>query len=226
MKKREVLGTAKTPAGEPVVLAKEAEAFVVRVAGIPLMSSRVHGSEEAMAELACAPLRERSDARVLIGGLGMGFTLRAAIDALGEDARVDVAELLPCMVEWNRGPLAHLAGAPLDDPRVTLLEADVATLLTPARYDAILLDVDNGPEALTVPENARLYGERGLARIGAALRPGGVVVFWSAGPSPAFERALRRAGLGGEAVQVRARGKVKKGSRHVLFIGRARRSSG
>ncbi len=222
MKKRELLGTAHTPAGEPVTLAQEGGAFVVRVAGIPLMSSRVHGSEEEMARIACEPLRERRGARVLVGGLGMGFTLRAALDALGDDAEVDVAELLPCIVEWNRGPLASLAGAPLADPRVTLLEADVLAVLdVPRRYDVILLDVDNGPEALTVPANARLYGDAGLARIRAALRPGGVVVFWSAAPSARFERARRRAGRGGETVKVRARGTIRKGSRHVLFVGRA-----
>lgn len=226
MKPRELLSEAKTPDGAPITLTREAEAYVVRVSGVPLMSSRVHGSEEAMAELACAPLRERSGARVLVGGLGMGFTLRAALDALGPDAEVVVSELLPVLVEWNRGPLGPLAGAPLDDPRTTLAVGDLVALLRgtrPRSFDAILLDVDNGPDAFTVATNAWLYGPAGLSSMRAALRPGGVLVVWSAFQSPRFLRALRSAGFEAEVVAARARGAVKKGSRHHLYVGRVRR---
>lgn len=222
---RELISQSRTPDGATITLTREAAAYVVRVAGVPLMSSRVHGSEDAMAELACAPLRERHGARVLIGGLGMGFTLRAALDALGADAEVVVAELLPMLVEWNRGVLGPLAGSPLDDARVSLAVGDVASVVRSPRasFDAILLDVDNGPEAFTVPSNAWLYGRAGLTVMRAALRPGGCLVVWSAFESKRFTKELHAAGFAPEAVPVRARGAVKKGSRHVLYVGRAPR---
>lgn len=224
MKRSEQLAEAKTPAGATITLTLEANSHVVRVSGSMLMSSRMSGSEEVMAQLACAPLIERRAVRprVLVGGLGLGFTLRATLDALGPDAEVVVSELLPCLVEWNRGPLAALAGAPLDDPRTTLSVGDLAALLrhAPARsYDAILLDVDNGPEAFTVPSNAWLYGAGGLGAARAALRPGGMLVIWSAFQAPPFERTLRAAGFRPEVVPVRARGAIKKGSRHFLYVG-------
>lgn len=225
MKPRELLSESKTPDGDPITLTREAGAFVVRVSGIPLMSSRVHGSEEAMAALACAPLRDRSGVRVLVGGLGMGFTLRAALDALAPDAEVVVSELLPVLVEWNRGPLAPLAGSPLEDARASLALGDLAALLREASaraFDAILLDVDNGPEAFTVATNAWLYAPAGLAAMRRALRPGGVLVVWSAFQSPRFLRALRGAGFEAEVVPARARGAIKKGSRHHLYVGRVR----
>jgi spermidine synthase len=222
MRPRELLAEARTPEGKPITLTVEGGATVVRIAGQVLMSSRVHGSEEAMAELACRPLAERSGVRVLVGGLGMGFTLRAALDALAADAQVVVSELLPCIAEWNRGPLAELAGRPLDDPRVHLMDGDFGAHVRAARaeYDAILADVDNGPEAFTVDANAQLYSARGIAAMRDALRPGGVLVVWSAQERRWFVRALRAAGLSAEAVSVRARGKIKKGSRHVLYVGR------
>ncbi|UJR83332.1 Hypothetical protein I5071_54000 [Sandaracinus amylolyticus] len=220
---RELLAEASTPAGEPITLAREGVSLVVRVRNEVLMSSRVHGSEEAMAEVGCAGLRERRGVRVLIGGLGLGYTVRAALDALGPDAEVVVRELIPALVEWNRGTLGELAGRPLDDPRVRVEIGDVGDALEPSRFDAILLDVDNGPEALTVPSNARLYGARGLERLRTSLRPGGALVVWSAFESPRFARALRAAGLNGEVVRVRARGKVARGSRHLLYVGRAAR---
>ncbi|MBX3250538.1 MAG: hypothetical protein KF901_25400 [Myxococcales bacterium] len=224
MKRSELLAQAKTPAGATITLTLEADSYVVRVAGSMLMSSRMSGSEEVMAQLACAPLMERRVARprVLVGGLGLGFTLRATLDALGPDAEVVVSELLPCLVEWNRGPLAHLASAPLDDPRATLSIGDLGALLrraTPRSYDALLLDVDNGPEAFTVPSNDWLYGPGGLAAARASLRPGGMLVVWSAFQAPPFERALRAAGFRPEVVPVRARGAIKKGSRHFLYVG-------
>ena len=220
---RELLGQSRTPDGASLTLTREGVALVVRVDNVPLMSSRVHGSEEALAEVGCAELRERPRARVLVGGLGMGFTLRAVLDALGADAEVVVAELLPTIVEWNRGPLGPLAGAPLDDTRATLFVGDVAAVLraAPRAFDAILLDVDNGPEAFTVASNAWLYGRAGLAVLRRALRPGGRLVVWSAVESAPFTRALRAAGLAVEVRPVRARGAVRKGARHWLFVGRA-----
>ena len=225
MQPRVLLAESLTPDGAPITLSREAGALVVRVDGVPLMSSRVHGSEEALASVTCAPLAKRKGARVLVGGLGMGYTLRAALDALGRDARVVVSELLPCIVEWNRGPIGPLAGHPLDDPRAELVVGDLSALLRRggARFDAVLLDVDNGPDAFTVPTNAWLYGRPGLAAIRAALAPGGVVAVWSAFVSPRFEKALRAAGLATEVVPVRARGAVKKGSKHVLYVGRVGR---
>jgi len=219
---REVLGESITPDGAPITLTREGVALVVRVDNVPLMSSRVHGSEEALAEIGCKDLRSQPGARVLVGGLGMGFTLRAVLDALGADAEVVVAELLPSIVEWNRGPLGPLAGAPLDDRRTKLVVGDVAALVkkASAEFDAILLDVDNGPEAFTVATNAWLYGRAGLAAMRAALRPRGRVVVWSAIESEPFERALRTAGFEVEVLPVRARGAVRKGSRHWLFVGR------
>lgn len=218
---REVLGESVTPDGAPLTLTREGVALVVRVDNVPLMSSRVHGSEEALAELGCKELRVKSGARVLVGGLGMGFTLRAVLDLLGADAEVVVAELLPILVEWNRGPLGPLARAPLDDPRTTLVVGDVSRVVRDARraFDAILLDVDNGPEAFTVASNAWLYGHAGLGAVRRALRPGGRVVVWSAKESERFGDALRTAGFAVEILPVRARGAVHKGSRHWLFVG-------
>ncbi len=219
---RELLAEARTPAGDPMTLTREGVSLVVRVRSEVLMSSRVHGSEEALAEVGCAGLASRRGARVLIGGLGLGYTARAALDRLAPDAEVVVRELIPALVEWNRGPLAALAARPLDDPRVVIEVGDVRDALGGRqRFDAILLDVDNGPEALTVPSNSRLYGPAGLASLRGALRPGGALVVWSAGESPRFERALRAAGFTCEVVRVRARGAIRKGSRHFLFVGRA-----
>jgi spermidine synthase len=218
---RALLAEARTPAGDPLTLTREGVALVVRVRSEVLMSSRVHGSEERLAEVGCATLATRRGARVLVGGLGLGYTLRAALDLLGSDAVVVVRELIPALVEWNRGPLADLAGRPLEDPRVRVEVGDVRDALGPtARFDAILLDVDNGPEALTVPANQRLYGPRGVAALADALRPGGAFVVWSAFESLRFERVVRGAGLGCEVVRARARGAVKKGSRHLLYVGR------
>lgn len=219
---RELLGESVTPDGAPITLTREGVALVVRIGNVPLMSSRVHGSEEALAEVGCEGLRERRGARVLVGGLGMGFTLRAVLGALGADAEVVVAELLPTIVEWNRGPLGALAQMPLDDPRTTLAVGDVATIVKKASrsFDAILLDVDNGPEAFSVASNAWLYGRAGIGALRDALRPGGCVVVWSAVESVPFSRALGAAGLATEVRPVRARGAVRKGSRHWLFVGR------
>lgn len=222
MRPDELLAESLTPDGQRLSLVREGGRLVVRVGNVPLMGSTLHGSEEAMAEIACAPLRGRPGVRVLVGGLGMGFTARAALDALGPDAEVVVAELLPALVEWNRGILGPLANHPLADPRLRLDERDVAVILRESRgaFDAVLLDVDNGPDALTTEGNAWLYGPGGLAAARTALRPGGVLVVWSAYASRPFVRAMRQAGFAADAVPVRARGKIKKGARHVLFVGR------
>jgi len=177
-----------------------------------------------MAEVAAAALVGRPQPRVLVGGLGMGFTLRSVLDALGDDAQVVVAELLPCVVEWNRGVLAPLSQAALDDPRVRLETVDIADYLAlhKSSFDAVLLDVDNGPEAFSAPGNARLYTPAGLAILRAALRPGGVLVVWSAFASNAFVKALARAGFNGaQMLTVRARSNTRKGSRHTLFVARS-----
>ena len=219
---RELLGESVTPDGVPITLTREGVALVVRVGNVPLMSSRVHGSEEALAEVGCAGLSRRPSARVLVGGLGMGFTLRAVLDALGTDAEVVVAELLPTIVAWNRGPLAALAQSPLDDPRTQLIDGDVVAVIKKSAraFDAILLDVDNGPEAFTVASNAWLYGRAGIVALRDALRPGGCLVVWSAVESASFVRALGAASMGVEVLPVRARGAVRKGSRHWLFVAR------
>ena len=165
-------------------------------------------------------LNGRPKPRVLIGGLGMGFTLRAALGAFGAEARIVVAELIPAVVRWARGPMAELFGACLDDPRVEVVEADVATRIRAAkpRYDAILLDVDNGPEAMTQSANDDLYSLRGLAAARAALSPGGVLAVWSQGPDHAFAQRFAKAGFWVEDKRVRARG-ASGGSRHVIWLG-------
>lgn len=183
-----------------------------------LMSSLVHGSEDALAELACARVG-RADARVLVGGLGMGFTLAAALRCVGPDGRVVVAELVPGVVTWNRGPIGPVAGHPLDDPRASVFDGDVADAIRagPASWDAILLDVDNGPTGLTRATNSWLYGWHGLEACHAALRPGGALAVWSAAPDRAFTRRLERAGFDVEPVEVRSRG-AKGGHKHVVWI--------
>ncbi|MBW7917299.1 MAG: spermidine synthase [Trueperaceae bacterium] len=202
-------------------LHRRGDEFSLRVAGLELMNSRQHGSEEALAALALAELA-RPAQHVLIGGLGMGFTLRAALDALPATARVSVAELVPQVAEWNRGPLAHLAGRPLADGRVKLVVADVADLLARATraYDAVLLDTDNGPEGTTHEGNERLYSPAGLRAAHGALTPGGVLAVWSAFQSPAFARRLVAAGFAVSEKNVRSRG--KKGVRHVVWLARRR----
>ena len=195
--------------------------FSLRLGGSELMNSRRHGSEEAMARLACGRIASLPAPRVLVGGLGMGFTLAAALAGLGAGGRVVVAELLPAVVAWNRGPLADLAGRPLADGRVTVRQGDVAQLLRaePRAYDAVLLDVDNGPRGLTCRDNDGLYSRAGLDAAFAALRPGGVFALWSAGPDRGFAGRLAKAGFTVEEVRVPARGR-SGGGRHRIWIGR------
>jgi len=204
---------------EPMRLLRRGDEFSIRVGQAELMNSRLAGSEKALAVLTCARLRDRPRARVLIGGLGMGFTLRAALDALGPEAQVVVAELVPAVVAWGRGPLAHLFAGSLDDPRVTLREDDVGRVIQqqgPAGCDAILLDVDNGPEGLTRADNDRLYDVWGLKRARYALRPGGVLAVWSGGPDRKFKARLRNTGFDVDEVRVPANG--TSGRRHVLWL--------
>lgn len=185
-----------------------------------LMNSRVHGSEDALAEHTCARLVDAGKARLLIGGLGMGFTLAAALQHVGDQAQVVVAELVPAVLAWNRGPLGEHAGHPLHDPRVTVREGDVARILKTEQqaYDAVLLDVDNGPEGLTRKENDWLYSMNGLNAAYAALRPQGVLAVWSAGPDQAFLQRLRKVGFDVDELRVRAHG--SKGARHIIWFAR------
>ncbi len=219
MAHRTLVAESLTPDQESLTLTLEEGHHVVRVRGEILMSSRVSGSEEAMAKLAFSDRASGNFSRVLVGGLGMGFTLRAVLDELGPTAQVDVLELLAPVVDWNRGPLAAYAKQPLDDPRVEVIVQDVLAHLAAVAqaYDGIVLDIDNGPEAFTVAANNRLYTPNGLAILYAALRDEGVMVLWSAFRSPRFERLLRGAGFSATSVTVRARGAVGKGARHTVF---------
>ena len=185
-----------------------------------LMNSRLSGSEEALATLACARILTRRTPRILIGGLGMGFTLRAALSALPDDAQIDVAELVPAVVAWAQGPMAAHHGHSLSDPRTRIVMDDVAKLIRDgeAHYDAILLDVDNGPDGLTKNANDHLYSDAGLARAKAALRPGGVLAIWSAASDVQFTRRFKANGFDVEEVPVRAN-KAKSGLRHMIMLG-------
>jgi spermidine synthase len=214
------LGRAAVPEGE-LVLSRRGDEYAIRLRGAELMNSRMHHSEERLATLGCEGLREKAGARVLIGGLGMGFTTRAALDVLPADAKVTVAELVPAVVEWNRGPLAPLAGHPLDDPRVEVVIEDVRMVIGEAdeELDAILLDVDNGPDAFTAPSNAALYGVAGLKRARRALVSGGVLGVWSVEDDRAFTGRLTGVGFAVEQHRVPAR--PGSGVRHVLWIARA-----
>lgn len=204
---------------DPLVLSQRGDEFVIRIGPHILMTSRSYGSEETMAALACSRVAGRPGCALLIGGLGMGFTLAASLRHLPAGARVVVAELIPAVVAWNRGPLAHLAGHPLDDSRVTAREAAVEDLIRGARdaYDAILLDVDNGPGALTRPSNDRIYSAAGLREAHRALRASGVLGVWSAAPDARFTRRLSEAGFSHEVHAVRSRG--MKGGRHTIWLG-------
>lgn len=214
----EELGRAKLPEGE-LVLSRRGEEFVLRMRGAELMNSRSHRSEEMLATLGCAGLP--TSATVLIGGLGMGFTTRAALDTIAADARIVIAELVPEVVEWNRGPLAHLAAHPLDDPRVSVRLADVAEVMSEGAgaFGAILLDVDNGPDAFTSPSNSKLYGVRGLERARRALVPGGTLGVWSVADDKGFTGRLRAVGFTVETHRVPPR--PHSGARHVVWIARA-----
>jgi len=218
---RLVIGSGEIPGGAGELrLIKRGSEYSIMLGANELMNSRVSGSEEALAAMACSGLRTDRP-RILIGGLGMGFTLRAALAELGAGASVLVAELVPAVIGWAEGALAHLMAGSLSDPRVSLIEADVGHVIaaSTSEFDAILLDVDNGPDGLTVPSNDRLYDAGGLARAKAALRPNGVLAIWSAAPDTAFAGRLRRAGFAVEESVIAARG-GGRGSRHVIWMAR------
>lgn len=214
-----VIDRAPLPKGGELQLAQRGDEWVVRVGGHTLMSSRAHASEELLAAWALERVAEPRD--ILIGGLGLGFTVRAVLDRVPADCRVIVVELSKQLVEWNKTHVGELAKRPLDDPRVRLVEDDVLKRIEAASkaYDAILLDVDNGPSALTTAGNKRLYGLGGVAACHRALKLGGVLAVWSAGPDEDYERALERLHFEAEVKRVSARG-PSGGSSHVLFFGK------
>jgi len=216
----DLLGQTLSPDGTVMKLIRRGGEYIILVDGAILMSSRMHGSEEALATFACQRVRALEQPSVLIGGLGMGFTLRKTLDLLPQDATVVVAELVPAVVEWNRGPLGPLAGHPLKDKRVRVETGDVVVTLSSClgQFDAVLLDVDNGPTAFTASNNTGLYDNRGIAAAHAALKTQGVLAVWAAQDDRKFEQRLRD---GRFEVQVqRPRGRLKKGGpRHTIFLG-------
>jgi len=223
-----ILGSDRAPRGGELVLYQRGGEYSIRVDGCELMTSRASHSEQEMARLAVARLDTRlRRPRVLIGGLGMGFTVRAALDVLPPGAEIRIAEIVPAVIAWNRGPIGHLARCPLDDPRVQVELGDVARVIvrTATPFDAILLDVDNGPRGLTREDNQGLYSEKGLLSARGALNPGGLLVVWSASPDARFERGMRKAGYGVETLEVPARGPESGGTKHTLFFGRAPRAA-
>lgn len=222
MKPRELLATAQIPGGDELRLYKRDTDFIIALGGNELMSSRLSGSEEALALLTCDRLQNQESPHLLIGGYGMGFTLRAALARLGPQARFTVVELIPDIIEWARGPMADLAANCLDDPRVELIMRDVSRAIaaTGRRFDAILLDVNNGPDGLVREENNHLYSLLGLQEAKRALKPGGVLAIWSAAPDERFARRLKHAGFQVEEVMVRA-GRGGKGARHVIWFAKA-----
>jgi spermidine synthase len=220
MKRWETLGSARTPDGSLLELRRHDGDYVIRAEGYDLMTSRAHGSEDAMMALACP--EPPPGACVLVGGLGMGFTLAATLAQVDATATVVVAELIPEVIEWNRGPLGPLAGSPLDDPRTEVVEGDVGRVIRTSRdrFDAILLDVDNGPDSYTDRGNYALYTPTGLKAIHRALRPGGALAVWSVGDERTFEGRLRLAGFEASTHGIAAHG--RRGRRHVVFVGRRR----
>jgi len=221
VKPEKLLGRVETPDGTELVLYRRDGVYTIRVGGMELMSSRAHGSEETMARRAAEQLAAADSPKVLIGGLGMGFTVRAALDNFPPDAVVVVVEVFEAVISWCRGPLADLAKRPLDDARVRVQAEDICDLVKrrDVVFNAILLDVDNGPEAFTMASNSRLYSTRGLRRLRECLTDSGLLVVWSASPDGPFENRLRRAGFAVTVEQVRAR-EGGRGVRHTLFLAR------
>jgi spermidine synthase len=217
LKPLERLGQARTPNGTVIALYRHDGAYLIRADGVELMSTRRHLSEDRLAEIACDPLREIPQVRVLIGGLGLGFTLRAALRLLRDDAEVVVAELVPEVVAWNADPRFDLSVEAMEDSRVRVVQDDVTNVLraNPGAFDAIMLDTDNGPDGMLMSENARLYATRGIGLTVSALRAGGSVVYWSVGDDPKFAAALRGAGL--EVTTLRVRAHDTAGPMHTLY---------
>ena len=216
---RELLGITDVPGGPPLTLYRRGGDYMITLERNELMSSRMSGSEVALGVMACQRIGQRPATRILIGGYGMGFTLRAVLAEVGDDAEVVVAELVPMIIDWARGPMAEMTAGCLDDPRVDLRMADVAAVIeaSGSGYDAILLDVDNGPDGLTRDDNNRLYNGRGLAAVRNALRPGGVLGIWSAAADAVFSKRLSSAGFAVNEVRVRAR-ENGKGPHHLLWF--------
>jgi len=213
------LDSAKTPDGAQELRLKQRGAeFSIMLGTNELMNSRLSGSEEELAKLSCDRIAGHSRPKILIGGLGMGFTLRAALAELSADASVTVAELVPAVIAWARGPMAALFAGCLDNPRVNIREADVGHIIRSdvSAWDAVLLDVDNGPEGIVHKGNDALYSAAGLTAARTALKPGGVLAVWSQGPDNGFTRRLKQAGFAVEEVKTRANG--KRGARHVIWI--------
>jgi spermidine synthase len=219
----EVLARAQTSDGGELTLTRHVSQFVILANGQTLMTSRMHASEDALAVLGCKDARTMANPSVLVGGLGMGYTLRTALDILPSTANVLVAELVPAVVEWNRGPLGPLANHPLDDPRVGVEERDVVVTMrsSTSRFDAVLLDVDNGSSALVIPSNDSLYSDHGIAAARRSLTPGGVLAVWSASDDDGFERRLRAGGFSVQRERVRSRLK-NRGSRHTILVAHKR----
>jgi spermidine synthase len=215
----DLIGIAEVPDGVQLRLVQRGDEFAILLDRTELMSTRVSASEEALATMTCERLGARTAPELLIGGYGMGYTLRAALAALGDDACVTLAELVPEVIEWARGPMRKLTAGCLDDPRIQLVNDDVAMLIDAARggYDAILLDVDNGPEGITRLDNDLLYTARGLQAAKSALKPDGILAVWSASPCASFTLLLEEAGFAVEEVSVRER-TGNRGARHVIWF--------
>jgi len=220
MKPFKRLGEARTPDGTLLEFFQHDGAYLIRAAGIELMSTRRHLSEDTLAELACEPFRESPKARVLIGGLGLGFTLRAALKQLGKDAEVVVAELMAEVIAWNANPEYDLSAEAMNDPRVKVVNDDVVRVLRANTngFDAIMLDTDNGPDGMLMSENAPLYSERGIRTTVAALRAGGVIAYWSVGEDRSFVGALQRGGLTVQTIRSRAHDTA--GPMHMIYVAR------
>ena len=218
MKKWTTVDQSLTPDGKPISLHEHDGSYSIKIDNVPLMSTRQHASEERLADLACARLRGVSGARVLIGGLGFGFTLKSALALLAKDAQVVVAEIVGAVIEWNRNAALPLAASALADPRVTVVQRDIGEIIREAcgTFDAIIMDVDNGPAALSTGSNARLYDYAGLRATRTALSPKGVVAYWSVAPDAAFERLLAQSGFAVDVQHCHAHG--KSGRRHTLLI--------
>ena len=211
------LGRAKVPGGGEFRLMQRGQEFTIFAGTIGLMSSRQSGSEEAMAKIAAERVGARPKVKVLIGGLGMGFTLRRTLADFGPDAQITVAELVPEIAgAWARGPLAEVHGPGIDDPRLLLVVDDVGAVMARDKYDAILLDVDNGPEGLSRPGNDALYSHAGISRAKSALKPGGMLAVWSVAPDPHFTKRLQQSGMKVEELKARAHG--GRGARHVIWV--------